>query len=268
MSTNITEALNTLELAKATPIPKADEVKAASDAKAARLSELTALAENRLLSQISDGKGGNSVSQIEHDMFALNRVENANKYGGELAAEMESAKGTAARNLQRRFIESNTASTPQVIKDSALGYVAGAGNLALGLTQLHVLGSDIASQGVAKVSEGFNSLIHAGMSPAMQAQMGLKGQVNSLSDRDREDEHQLRLAAGGNETGSKIERAIGQAVDRAAGFGDYGLADSNVVAEAVGSIGAMGYLTKGISKLGSEFATKMLSEGVASKAAK
>ena len=242
---------------------KADALNLASQSKKQRLASLSGLGDS-VVTGIRTNTGGSSMSQPEYDARTMVPSEYADKYGIDAFNQLQSDVGSAVIDAENdRFINSAVTGTQQV-KDLGVGIGSGAVNIGLGLAQLGALSTPYASD-VAQFSKGVNQVIDSGLSDATQASRNLAQKEYAMSDRDNQ---QAYLDSEDTSLSNKASRELANLGDRLANVGKYGLSDTNVIGQAIGSIGGIGLITKGVAKVGSTIADKVLSAEGANVAGK
>ena len=249
-------------------LSKVDTLAQTSEAKKASLAKLSALnlpetAKNVVTGSVTD-TGGRSMSPEEYDMRTMSNAQLVEKYGSAGLDAINREVGYAAGAHADQTKLQNNIGNVQAIKDFGVGIGSGAVNIGLGLAQLGALATPWAAD-VAQFSQDANNFMDSGLSDATLAERQMAQDQRALSDRDRQQQY---AEEGDYSLLGKTKRELRNLGDRLSGFGDYGLTDANVVANAVGSIGGIGLVTKGVTKAGGVIADKLLSETGAKVAGK
>lgn len=249
-------------------LSKADTLAKTVEDKKANLAKLSALnlpetAKNVVTGSVT-GTGGRSMSPEEYDLRTMSNAQLVEKYGsaGLDAANREIGYAAGAHADQTKL--QNNVGNIEAVKDFGVGIGSGAVNIGLGLAQLGALATPWSSE-VAGFSKNVNEFMDSGLSNATLAERQMAQEQRALSDRDNQQQY---AEEGDYSLLGKTSRELRNLGDRLGGFGEYGLTDANVVANAVGSIGGIGLATKAVAKTGGVVADKLLSEAGAKVAGK
>lgn len=249
-------------------LSKADTLAKTVEDKKANLAKLSALnlpetAKNVVTGSVT-GTGGRSMSPEEYDLRTMSNAQLVEKYGsaGLDAANREIGYAAGAHADQTKL--QNNIGNIEAVKDFGVGIGSGAVNIGLGLAQLGALATPWSSE-VAGFSQDVNNFMDSGLSDATLAERQMAQEQRALSDRDNQQQY---AEEGDYSLLGKTTRELRNLGDRLGGFGEYGLTDANVVANAVGSIGGIGLATKAVAKTGGIVADKLLSEAGAKVAGK
>lgn len=239
------------------PDAKKQAVAAASQAKMAAMGAQATPQDfaNAAIARASNGQGYTSANEVGRALIEDSPVQLYDKFGADVAQRLieERALATGSNNLARQQLQGRT--TPEAVKDTAVGVTQGVVGLATGLGTLTAsgvdaaLGTDLAVDAAA-FNKATSEFIKQGYSDEVTADDKLSAARMNLNQRDNAYIAAQEEMNGVDPLNAGIKRIAQDFSDQLGELGNSEFQAERVISEGVGSMLPVGMVSKGVAATG------------------
>lgn len=239
------------------PDAKKQAVAAASQAKMAAMGAQATPQDfaNAAIARASNGQGYTSANEVGRALIEDSPIQLYDKFGVDVAQKLieERALATGSNNLARQQLQGRT--TPEAVKDTAVGVTQGVVGLATGLGTLTAsgvdaaLGTDLAVDAAA-FNKAASEFIKQGYSDEVTADDKLSAARMRLNQRDNAYIAAQEEMNGVDPLNAGAKRILQDFGDQLGELGNSEFQAERVISEGVGSMLPIGMISKGVAATG------------------